>query len=117
RRQERRGRAGQLEVGTHAVDGVTEDRRVVEREHDLPAHHVVDGNERGSGRVGARRGGPDVTDDGDVRDGDDVHPRIAHMPANGSTPRWTRSTCSRPFAIVNTTTSTVTAKAGNSDGS
>src|SRR6478672_7897557 len=26
RRQERRGRAGQLEVGTHAVDGVTEDR-------------------------------------------------------------------------------------------
>src|SRR5207302_8983068 len=44
-------------------------------------------------------------------------PGIAHLPANGGTPRRTSSACNAPPATVSTTTSTVTAKAGWRPGS
>ena len=44
-------------------------------------------------------------------------PGIAHMPSNGASPRLTSSTCSKPSRMVRMTTSTVTANAGNRDGS
>ena len=42
---------------------------------------------------------------------------IAHIPSNGASPRRTSSTCSVPSDMVRITTSTVTANAGNCDGS
>jgi hypothetical protein len=44
-------------------------------------------------------------------------PGIAHMPSNGASPLQTRSARRRPSDIVRITTSTVTANAGNSEGS
>ncbi len=44
-------------------------------------------------------------------------PGIAHIPANGASPRRTSRTCSVPPDIVKMTMSTVTANAGKADGS
>ena len=50
---------------------------MVERELDLPVEDVGDGEQGGGRRVGAFDDRPDVAQHGEVRDGHDVHARVA----------------------------------------
>ena len=62
---------------------------MVERELDPLLEDVRDGDERGMRRVRAGGDRPDVAEDGEVPDRDDVHPRVASRVAVG--PNWVSS--------------------------
>ena len=160
RADERRRDAGQAQVGANPLERVSQDPRVVECELDRPVQGARDRDESGGGRVGSTLDPLHAAEDGEVRDRDHVHARVAlgvavgaelpqqtcpvharfleQLARGGLVERFIRpfeAAGDRPHAlegryaatneqdvqalldIVSTTTSTVTAKGGNSYGS
>src|SRR6266511_1628742 len=79
-----RGDARDLELDADALDCVADDSQVVERELGPLLEDVRGGDERCVCRVGAGEDRPHVAKDGEVRDGDDVHARVASGIAVGA---------------------------------
>ena len=77
RADERCRDARDLELDPDALDRVADDPQMVERELDPLLEDVRGGDERGVGCVGAGDDRSHVARNGEVRDGDDVHARVA----------------------------------------